>query len=102
MALKELKTAEFDSSIKEGVSIVDFWAPWCGPCRMVTPILEEMATEMPEVKFYKINVDEEQTIAARFGIMSIPTLIIFKDGEIKDTAIGVMPKKTIKTKLEAV
>jgi len=83
--------------------LVDCWAPWCQPCLMVSPIVEEVAGLYQEkVKFYKLNVDEAQEIAARYGIMSIPTLLIFKGGEVVDQIIGAVPAEMIKEKLDNV
>ena len=75
--------------------LVDFWASWCGPCRMVSPLVDELAEEHPEFKFCKINVDEQEPLAIKFGIMSIPTLIVFKNGEEKKKQIGALPKEAI-------
>ena len=75
--------------------LLDFWAPWCGPCRMVAPIVEEIASERPDITVGKINVDEEMELAVRFGIVSIPTLIVMKGGEVAQKAIGYMPKSEI-------
>ena len=83
--------------------LVDCWAPWCQPCLIVAPIVKEVAEEYQEkVKFYKLNVDEAQEIAARYGIMSIPTLLIFKGGEVVDQIIGAVPAEMIKEKLDNV
>lgn len=75
--------------------IVDFWATWCGPCRMLAPILDQVASERPDVKIAKINVDEQMELASRFGIVSIPTLIVFKDGQPVNKSMGVKPKADI-------
>ena len=75
--------------------LLDFWAPWCGPCRMVVPIVEEIADERPDIKVGKINVDEEVELASRFGIMSIPTLVVIENGKIVNQAMGARPKEAI-------
>ena len=75
--------------------LLDFWAPWCGPCRMVAPIVEEIASERSDITVGKINVDEEMELAVRFGIVSIPTLIVMKGGEVAQKAVGYMPKSEI-------
>ena len=80
--------------------LVDFWAPWCGPCRMVSPLVDELAEELTgKLKVVKVNTDENQEIAVKYGIRSIPTLGIFKDGNIVDGLIGAVPKQTIKNKV---
>ena len=90
-----------DENFEEVVSqpnvtvLVDFWAPWCGPCRMVGPVLEEIAEEHSDIKVGKINVDEEQELAAQFQIMSIPTLMVVKDGKITEKTMGARPKAQI-------
>ncbi len=75
--------------------LLDFWASWCGPCRMIAPTIEEIAQEHPEYKVGKVNVDEEAELARQFGIMSIPSLFVMKDGKIANQAVGVMPKDKI-------
>jgi len=80
--------------------LVDFWASWCGPCRMVIPLIEEIAEEREDIKVVKINVDEEQELAMQYQIMSIPTLMVFKNGEITAQALGALPKNQILDLLE--
>ncbi|MDO4314373.1 MAG: thioredoxin [Oscillospiraceae bacterium] len=75
--------------------LLDFWAPWCGPCRMVAPIVEEIAGERSDIKVGKVNVDEQPELAARFGVMSIPTLVVMKNGKIVTQAMGARPKSQI-------
>ena len=75
--------------------LLDFWAPWCGPCRMVVPIVEEIARERNDIKVGKVNVDEQPELASRFGVVSIPTLVVMKHGQIVDQAIGARPKNAI-------
>lgn len=75
--------------------LLDFWASWCGPCRMVSPILDEIAAERPDIKVCKVNVDEEAQLATQFNIMSIPTLMVFKNGEKTNQALGALPKNRI-------
>ena len=80
--------------------LLDFWAPWCGPCRMVGPILEEIAGERSDIKIGKINVDEQPELASQFRVMSIPTLIVIKDGKIVNQSMGAKPKNAILAMLE--
>jgi thioredoxin 1 len=91
--IKTLTDATFDGEIASGSVIVDFWAPWCGPCRMVGPVIEEIAQEHGDkVTVGKVNVDENPATAQKFGIMSIPTIILFKDGEAAKKVIGARSK----------
>lgn len=97
MAITELNEINFETEVEKNKALVlvDFWAPWCGPCKMLSPIVDEIAEECKDVKVCKVNVDEEQALASKFGVMSIPTLILFKNGNIVNKVIGVQPKATI-------
>jgi len=75
--------------------LIDFWAAWCGPCRMLSPVVDQIAEERSDIKVCKINVDDEQALAARFGVMSIPTLIVIQGGQLKNKSVGVVPKEKI-------
>src|SRR6266542_292223 len=99
----EVTDAEWDQEVLKNQLpvLVDFWAPWCGPCRMVAPIVEELADEYSDkVRFYKINTDDNVHTASKYGIRSIPTLLVFKDGQIVDQLIGFRPKSDLKRSLE--
>lgn len=91
----------FDKEVMqaEGTVLIDFWAAWCGPCRMIAPAVEKIAEEHPEVKVCKINIDDEQELAIRHGVMSIPTLMVVKNGEIVNTAVGLRSKEEIEALL---
>jgi thioredoxin 1 len=94
--------ANFQAEVIEAPEpvLVDFWAPWCGPCRLVAPVLEEIASERSDVRIVKLNVDENQQTAAKYGVMSIPTMILFKNGQAAETIIGALPKPRLVQQLE--
>ena len=99
----EVTDNNFDAEVLESELpvLVDFWAPWCGPCRRVSPVVEEIAGERADVlKVVKMNIDENQQTAIKFNIMSIPTLMVFKHGELKKTVIGAYPKRKLEEELE--
>ena len=102
--LTEVTDNNFQAEVIESESpvLVDFWAPWCGPCRVVAPVLEEIASERPELRVVKLNVDENQQTAAKYQVLSIPTMIVFKSGEPVKTVIGAYPKKKLEQELEPV
>ena len=103
MSLLHLTDESFKTEISEyeGVALVDFWAPWCGPCQMVGPVIEELATEFEgKAKVGKVNVDEQQSLAEHFQIMSIPAVFVFKNGEVVDTLIGAMAKEDYKEAIQ--
>ncbi len=104
MALPEITDANFQAEVVESPTptLVDFWAPWCGPCRMVGPVLEQIDAERDDVRVVKLNVDDNQQTAAAFGVMSIPTMILFKNGQPATQIIGAQPKPRIEQQLDAV
>lgn len=96
MAIMHVTDQTFASEIKEGLVLVDFWAPWCGPCKMIAPVLEEIVMEMgDQVRIVKLNVDENPDTTKAYGVMGIPALILFKDGEKVDLAAGFRPKEAL-------
>ena len=101
MSTKVITSENFAEEVLQakGMVLLDFWAEWCGPCRALGPIIEEVAADHPEVKVGKVNVDEQQALAQQFGIMSIPTLVVFKDGKKVNEALGLMPKAQVESLL---
>ncbi len=94
--VEELNEKNFNEKIASGKVLVDLFAPWCGPCRMLGPIIEELSSEIASYKFYKLNVDDASNIAMQYGVMSIPTLLIFNDGKLINTIVGLRSKSEIK------
>jgi thioredoxin 1 len=100
--INEVTDANFQAEVieNEKAVLVDFWAPWCGPCRVIAPSLEEIAAEREDLRIVKLNVDDNQATAARYDVMSIPTLILFKNGEAAHKIIGALPKSRLVQELE--
>jgi len=100
----EVTDDSFQAEVMESETpiLVDFWAPWCGPCRAISPLLEEIAEGREDVRIVKLNVDENQQTAAQYGVMSIPTMIVFKHGQAAKTIVGAYPKKRLEQELEPV
>ncbi len=98
----ELTPENFEAVTNSGVSLVDFWAPWCGPCRMIAPVIEELAAEFEgKANICKVNTDEEQDLAVKYGIRSIPTIIFMKDGEVVDQMVGASSKQAFADKINS-
>lgn len=96
MSVLHLTSKDFDEVLKSNAKVlVDFWAPWCGPCRMLGPVIEEVANEVTDVVIAKVNVDEEGELAARFGVQSIPTILVFNNGKLVKQTVGYQPKAGI-------
>ena len=99
MGVIEIKENEFDEKVKGTKVLVDCYADWCGPCKMLGPIMEKVAEEYPDVTFVKVNVDDEQDLAVSYGVMSIPSVFFLKDGEVVDQFLGLQQENSIKDKL---
>ena len=99
MSVQKLNQNNFNDAIAKGTSLVDFYADWCGPCRIVSPIVDEIAEERRDITVGKVNVDDENALAIKYSVMSIPTLIVFKDGKEKTRIIGARPKSDILAEL---
>ena len=96
-----LTESNFEEHVNNGVALVDFWAPWCGPCNMLAPRIDNLAKEMEgKAVVGKVNIDEEQALAAKYGISAIPALLYFKDGELQSQMMGLMTEDAMKTKIE--
>lgn len=93
--MKIIKTNEFEETVKSGTVLVDFFATWCGPCKMLSPVLDEVAKELEEVSIVKVDVDDSGDLAMRFGIMSVPTMLLFKDGKLVHQMQGYQPKEAL-------
>ncbi|MGI9440896.1 MAG: thioredoxin [Rubripirellula sp.] len=102
-AVKEFTDDNFDSDVlqADGAVLVDFWAPWCGPCRQIAPMIDELANENPSVSVGKVNIDDNPGVAQRFGITSIPTLLLFKGGEPVESFVGVRPKTALQEAIDS-
>ena len=104
MATVAVTDATFDAEVKQSdiPVVVDFWAEWCGPCKLLTPVIDELAAEYSgKIKIAKVNVDQQANLAARYGIRSIPTIIIFKGGEVAEQMVGMQAKEALKAKLDS-
>lgn len=100
--MKIVNAEEFNSTIASGVTLVDFYADWCGPCKMIAPVLEELSGVYTNVNFIKLNVDNEPEVAQKYGVMSIPTILMMKDGEVVNKQVGFMAKPQLESFIQSV
>lgn len=102
MSVMEITAANFEQEVLKSDKpvMLDFWAVWCGPCRLLSPVIEEIAAENPNIKVGKVNVDNEMSLAEKYQIMSIPTVMVFKNGKLVDTSVGVKPKRELLAMIE--
>ena len=100
MKVVEIKEKEFDEKIKGKKVLVDCYAPWCGPCRMLSPVIDEVSEEIEDVEFYKINMDDANEVGVKYGIMSIPTILYFENGELREQVVGFKTKDELKELLD--
>lgn len=101
MGIKHFKTAEFDAAVAAApLAMVDFWADWCGPCKMIAPVLEQIAAEHPELTIAKMNIDDDASVAVSYGVTGIPTLLLFEDGQVKQTVVGYRGKEDLENLLQ--
>jgi thioredoxin 1 len=102
--IAHLTTESFKTTVQSSATpvLVDFWAPWCGPCKAIAPVLEELANELDgKLKIAKVNIDDHDAVAAEYGVRAIPTMILFKNGQVAETLVGMMPKAALKAKISA-
>ena len=98
--VKHVNQKEFEEVVKDGVVVVDFFATWCGPCKMLSPVLEELSEEEANVKFVKVDIDEEELLAEQYNIQAVPTVLVFKDGKVVNKNLGFAPKAVLKNLLK--
>lgn len=98
-----ISSEEFNNLVEhiEGIAVVDFFATWCGPCKMLAPVFDSLSEELTDVDFVKVDIDQSLELAQKFGITTVPTMMIFKDGKVVDTLVGFMPKDNLKAKVQA-